>query len=149
MLTIRLQRAGKRNTAHFRLVLAEKARAVQKQVTEILGSYNPHTKELTIRDQDKLNYWIKEQRVEISPTAQNLLVSKGLLEAPKVKAFSVPKKAVEEKPEEAPAEAATEAAPGTASQPAEQATEQQEAPAEETSTEDTVTDSEQKPADEA
>ncbi len=105
MLTIRLQRAGKKNKAEYRLVLAEKASAAQKKVTEILGNYNPHTKALSIRDQDRLNYWIKEQHVELSPTVQNLLVSEKIIEGTKVKAFSLPKKeAVAE--EIAPAETA-------------------------------------------
>lgn len=113
MLTIRLQRAGKRNKADFRLVLAEKTAAAQKKFTEILGSYNPHTKALSIRNQDRLNYWINEQHVEVSATAHNLLVSKELVKADKKKSFTIPKK---EAPEET---VASEEAPATAPEAAE------------------------------
>jgi small subunit ribosomal protein S16 len=100
MLTIRLQRTGKRNHSHFRVVLAEKESSVSKKFTEVLGSYNPHSKDLIIKDQDRLNYWIT-QRTDMSPTVHNLLVTKGILKADKVKAFNIPKKK-----EEAPVAAA-------------------------------------------
>jgi len=104
MLTIRLQRTGKRNHSHFRVVLAEKESSVSKKIAEVLGSYNPHSKDLAIKDQERLNYWIA-QRIDMSPTVHNLLVTKGILKAEKVKAFSVPKKK-----EEAPVETAPVAA---------------------------------------
>ncbi len=91
MLTIRLQRAGKRNHSHFSVVLAEKAFSVSKKIAEVLGSYNPHSKELVLKNQDRLNSLIA-QRIEMSPTVHNLLVTKGILKAEKVKAFNVPKK---------------------------------------------------------
>ena len=120
MLTIRFQRTGKRNRPEFRVVVAPKTAAAQKKFTEILGNYNPRTKELVIKDQDRLQYWLG-QRLEISASVQNLLVSKKLLETPKVKAFSVPKKAV-------PAESAAPAAAPTAAEPVVV----EEAPSEET-----------------
>ena len=122
MLTIRLQRAGKRNTAQYKLVLAKKTAANQKQFVEILGAYNPHNKELTIRDQERLNYWMNDQHVELSDTVHNLFITKELLKADKKRAFAIPKK-------EAVAEEASEAAPAEATEgeaPAESA----EAPAE-------------------
>jgi small subunit ribosomal protein S16 len=94
MLTIRLQRTGKKNQADFRIVLAEKQAPVKKKFVEILGSYNPRKKDFRIKSEERLKYWIA-QRVEISPTVHNLLVSKNLLEATKVKAFRVKKKEVE------------------------------------------------------
>lgn len=94
MLTIRLQRAGKRNTPQYRLVLAQKTAANQKQFVEVLGFYNPHNKELGVRDQERLNYWMNDQHVELSETVHNLLVTKQLLQAEKKKAFTVPKKEV-------------------------------------------------------
>jgi small subunit ribosomal protein S16 len=95
MLTIRLQRAGKRNKPEFRIVLAEKESSAAKKFTEILGHYNPRTKDFAIKE-DRLQYWIA-QHVTLSPTAHNLLVTKKLVQAPKVKAFSIPAKKVEEK----------------------------------------------------
>lgn len=108
MLTIRLQRTGKKNQADFRIVLAEKESPVQKKFTEILGSYNPRRKTFQAKE-DRVKYWLG-QRVELSETVHNLFVTKGLVEGKKVKAFSIPKKPA------APAEAAapaTEAAQAT------------------------------------
>ncbi|QQS22844.1 30S ribosomal protein S16 [bacterium] len=103
MLTIRLQRGGKRNTPMYKVVLAQKTAANQKQFVEVIGSYNPHNKELTIRDQERLNYWMNDQHVELSETVHNLFVTKDILKADKKKAFTVPKKPVEAVAEEAPA----------------------------------------------
>jgi len=121
MLTIRLQRAGKRNKPEFRIVLAEKEASATKKFTEVLGHYNPRTKDFAIKE-DRLQYWIS-QHVALSPTAHNLLVTKNLLQASKVKAFSVPAKKPDETPAPAaPADAATEPAaaePAPAEAPAE------------------------------
>ncbi|MBI3232077.1 MAG: 30S ribosomal protein S16 [Candidatus Doudnabacteria bacterium] len=93
MLTIRLQRTGKKNQASFRIVLAEKQAPVKKKHLEVLGSYNPRKKDFKVND-ERVKYWIT-QRVEMSPTVHNLFVTKGLVEGSKAKAFNVPKKAVE------------------------------------------------------
>lgn len=114
MLTIRLQRTGKKKQADFRIVLAEKTAHVSKRFIEILGSYNPHKKAFNLKNPERLNYWLA-QRVELSPTVNNLLVDKGLIKTGKVKAFNIPKKetaseAAAEKPETA-AETVTVAEP--------------------------------------
>ena len=121
MLTIRLQRAGKKNKPEYRIVLADKTAASQKKFTEILGSYNPHTKNLIIRSQERLDYWVKEQHVELSATVNNLLVSKEIITGTKSKAFTIPKKEVVVA-EEAASEPATEAPAETA--PVAEATEE-------------------------
>ena len=110
MLTIRLQRTGKRNQASFRIVLAEKAAAVNKKFLEILGSYNPRKKDFSIKT-ERLQYWLG-QKVAVSPTVHNLLIGKQVTTGTKVKAFSVPKKPVEPVAEvkvSAPAEAVANA----------------------------------------
>src|ERR1041385_5824833 len=94
MLTIRLQRAGKRNRPEFRIVLAQKESSASKKFLEILGNYNPRTKEFAVKDEARLQYWIA-QHVQISPTVHNLLVGKNLLTSGKVQAFKIPKKAAE------------------------------------------------------
>jgi len=118
MLIIRLQRTGKKNQADFRIVLAEKEAPVQKKFIEVLGSYNPRNKGFKVNE-ERLKYWIS-QRVEFSETVHNLLVTKGLLEGKKVKAFSIPKKPAEAAPAaENPAEgAAAESAPEKNAAPA-------------------------------
>jgi small subunit ribosomal protein S16 len=108
MLIIRLQRTGKKNQADFRIVLAEKEAPVNKKITEILGSYNPRKKVFQVKE-ERLKYWLG-QKVSLSETAHNLLVTKGLLDAKKVKAFSIPKKpASAEVAEGKPVAPATEA----------------------------------------
>lgn len=92
MLTIRLQRAGKRNTPQYKVVLAEKTAANQKKFIEVIGAYNPHSKELVVKDQERLNYWINDQHVELSPTVHNLFVTKELIKADKKRAFAIPAK---------------------------------------------------------
>lgn len=92
MLTIRLQRGGKHNTPQYKLVLAQKTAANQKQFVEVLGAYNPHTKELNIRSEERLNYWMNDQHVPLSATVHNLFVTKEIIKADKVRAFALPKK---------------------------------------------------------
>lgn len=113
MLTIRLQRVGKKNQASFRIVLAEKYRAAKKQVLEILGHYNPRNKDFAIKDPERLKYWIA-QHVQLSPTVNNLLIAKGLLTGEKVKAWR-PKK----KETESPAAETVSGAPAAEAAPAE------------------------------
>lgn len=93
MLVIRLQRTGKKNHANFRVVIAEKTDHVTKKFKEVLGNYDPHTKELTFRNLERLQYWIS-QHVHLSATVHNLLVEKGIIKGEKVHAFSIPKKEV-------------------------------------------------------
>jgi len=123
MLTIRLQRAGKKHQTLYRVVLADKSAAAGKKFQEVLASYNPHTKALVIKDQERLNYWIG-QKVELSPTVHNLFVTQNIISEPKTKAFSIPKKPVEAASTETPA---AEAPAESAEAPAETS----EAPAEE------------------
>ena len=106
MLIIRLQRTGKRNQADFRLVLAEKETPVKKKFVEVLGSYNPGRKNFQAKE-ERLKYWLA-QKVQLSETVHNLLVTKGLLDGAKVKSFSIPKKAETPpaKPDVAPVAAA-------------------------------------------
>jgi len=109
MLTIRLQRTGKKNQADFRIVLAEKEAPVQKKFAEILGSYNPRRKTFQVKE-ERVKYWLG-QRVELSETVHNLFVTKGLVEGKKVKAFTIPKKPVAPVEATAPVAEAVSATP--------------------------------------
>lgn len=102
MLTIRLQRTGKKHQPVFRIVVAEAREHVTKKFQEVLGSYNPRKKDFVISNTERLNYWIA-QNIKMSPTVNNLLVNQKIISTAKVKAFTLPKKAVEVKAEEAPA----------------------------------------------
>ena len=106
MLTIRLQRAGRKNQPIFRIVLAEKHKAAQKKFVEQLGTYNPRSKEFAVKE-DRLKYWV-EKHVQMSPTAHNLFVTKKLIEAKKVHAWQPRRKPEAAKAAEIPAQAGTQ-----------------------------------------
>lgn len=91
MLIIRLQRTGTKNKPAFRIVLAEAHRAAGKKFLEVLGSYNPKSKNFIVKNQERLDYWISK-KVAMSPTVNNLLVEKKLFSGSKVKAWKPKKK---------------------------------------------------------
>lgn len=79
MLKIRLARVGKRNSPIFRLVVAEKARAVKRQNIEILGLYNPGTKDNKFQvNKERVLFWIGKG-AQPSPTVNNLLCDFAVL----------------------------------------------------------------------
>lgn len=113
MLTLRLQRTGKNRQPVFRIVLAEKHKSASKKFLEILGIYNPRTKQFNVKDSERVKYWLGQQ-IEVSPTVHNLLVDKGLVTGGKTKAWQPKKKAAEASaaPQpSAPAEAPKQEAP--------------------------------------
>ena len=91
MLTIRLQRTGSKNKPAFRIVLAQAHKAASKKFLEVLGHYNPVTKQFLVKNEERLKYWLS-QHVKLSPTIHNLLVEKKLLDEKKVKAWNPKKK---------------------------------------------------------
>ncbi|MCD4694020.1 30S ribosomal protein S16 [bacterium] len=97
MLTIRLSRTGKRNKPMYRMIISEKARTPQGRALEIFGFYNPHDKILEVKE-DRIKYWISKG-AQMSPTVNNLLIDKKIIEGEKVKASKVGKKKKEEKGE--------------------------------------------------
>ena len=98
MLTIRLSRVGKKNKPMYRLIISEKARDLYGRSLEILGSYNPYTKNLQAKA-DRIKYWL-EKGSGMSNTINNLLVEKGIIIGKKVKASKLGKKKKEESQEE-------------------------------------------------
>lgn len=93
MLTIRFARVGKRNKAQFRIMLQEHTIAPGGRHIEVLGSYNPHSKEAIIKA-DRVKYWISNG-AQMSDTVSNLFVKNGVIEAVK-RRVKVPAKKVEE-----------------------------------------------------
>jgi len=90
MLTIRLSRTGKKNKPMYRMIISEKARTPQGRALEIFGFYNPHDKDLQVKE-DRIKYWIGKG-AQMSPTVNNLLIDKKIIEGEKVKASKVGKK---------------------------------------------------------
>ncbi len=99
MLTIRLSRIGKRKKPMYRLIISERARDPYGRALEILGSYNPFTKELQAK-KDRIEYWLS-QGSGMSDTVNNLLVEKGVIKGEKVKASKLRKKKKDSKKQEA------------------------------------------------
>ena len=56
MVVIRLSRVGKKKQAFYRIVVADSRRPVTAKFIEILGWYNPHSKELNI-NKEKTETW--------------------------------------------------------------------------------------------
>ena len=79
MVVIRLSRVGKKNSPAYRVVVAEKRRAVKRKFIEIIGHYNPtlNPKELKI-DADRANFWMN-QGAQPSSTVRNLMVDLEIL----------------------------------------------------------------------
>jgi small subunit ribosomal protein S16 len=117
MLTIRLSRIGKNKKPMYRLIISEKTKDPYGDTLEILGSYNPFTKNLQVKE-DRLKYWLS-QGVQMSPTVNNLLISKNIIQGEKKKASKsgkkkdapVAKTKTETKTETKPAEVKTEEKP--------------------------------------
>ena len=78
MLVIRLQRVGRKNLAAYRVVVAEKTRAVKKKVVEVVGNYQPmnNPKSLEI-DTEKVMEWISKG-AQPSNTVASLLKKLGM-----------------------------------------------------------------------
>lgn len=90
MLAIKLSKTGKTNKKMFRLIISEKSRDPFGSVLEILGSYNPHSKEL-IAKKERINYWLS-QGAQATATVNNLLVEKKIISGSKVVASKPGKK---------------------------------------------------------
>jgi len=92
MLTIRLQRLGKKKQPTYRLVISEKARDTQGHALEILGHYNPvnSEKKLEIKE-DRIKYWLSKG-AQTSETVHNLLVKAGVITEGKKKSVAISNK---------------------------------------------------------
>lgn len=84
MLAIKLSPKGKTNKKMFRLIISEKGRDPYGNVLETLGSYNPHSKELSAKG-ERINYWLSKG-AQMTATVNNLLVQHNIVEGKKVSA---------------------------------------------------------------
>lgn len=84
MLMIKLSKIGKTNKKVFRLIISEKGRDPYGRALEILGSYNPYSKNLEVKN-DRIKYWLSKG-AGMTETINNLLVGAGIIEGKKVKA---------------------------------------------------------------
>lgn len=83
MLTIRLQRVGRKNDPYFRVVVIDSKRAPQSGAfTEILGSYNPRQKSIQLKN-DRITHWLSKG-AQTSSTVHNLLVNAKVIQGKKI-----------------------------------------------------------------
>lgn len=148
MLRIRLTRVGKKNSPAYRVVVADKRRAVKRKFIEIIGHYNPiQTPKEIVINKERALFWM-QNGAQPSDTVNNLMCDLGILDKKakvnKVFGKKLSKKAIKEGPkeeapkaeettepveepqtsEEAPADTAEEAAAEPEVQPEEQAEEE-------------------------
>jgi small subunit ribosomal protein S16 len=98
MLKIRLQRTGRKNDPHFRLIVTESTlKPKTSQFNEIVGTYNVKAGIFEAKA-DRVKHWIG-MGAQVSPTVHNLLISKGVLEGKKVNVL--PKKTPQAKEKKA------------------------------------------------
>ena len=73
MVVIRLTRVGKKNSPAYRVVVAEKRRAVKRKFIEVIGHYNPieRPKQVVI-SHDRALFWLKAG-AQPSDTVRNLM----------------------------------------------------------------------------
>ena len=124
MLVIRLTRVGKKNSPAYRVVVADKRKAVKRKFIEILGNYNPTANPKTlVIDKEKALHWIG-LGAQPSDTVNNLMCQLEILPKNKMikKVYGKPTKkkdagkepakaaSDETKAEEIPAEETTEEA---------------------------------------
>ena len=117
MLVIRLQRTGRTNLATYRIVVAEKARAVKGKFNEILGHYLPQRDPKVLEvDKDRVQFWVSKGAIP-SETLARLLKKSGVTGMEKYMGRYTkqkPKNPEAEAPAAAPAPAAPAEAPAEA-----------------------------------
>jgi small subunit ribosomal protein S16 len=131
MLAIKLAKTGKTNKKMFRVIISEKSRDPYGDVLEILGSYNPHSKELAVKA-DRIQYWLGKG-AQMTATINNLLIEKKIITGEKAtasKAKKTSEKRLGQIKAKADKKAAREAAP-VVEAPAAVETPTEETPAEE------------------
>lgn len=101
MLTIRLNRTGRKNRANFRIVVQEHTVAPGGRHVEVLGSYDPHQKKAVLKA-ERIQHWLG-QGAQTSDTVFNLLVKEGVVKSDKKRAVKIARPV---KAEEAPVEEA-------------------------------------------
>lgn len=92
MLTIRLQRIGKRKQPTYRFIVSEKRHDTQYNSLEILGHYSPTQNPKVLElNKDRIKYWLSVG-AQTSNTVNNLFVREGLVEGKKRKSVTISNK---------------------------------------------------------
>jgi small subunit ribosomal protein S16 len=89
MLKMRLQRTGRKNEPHFRVVITDQRNGVQSgKFIDIVGSYNPKAGTIELK-KELITSWISKG-VQLSDTVHNFLIEHKIIEGKKIS--SLPKK---------------------------------------------------------
>lgn len=124
MLTIRLQRVGRKNDPVFRLVVTDSQNSPKsRNYLEVLGSYDSRRGEKAEFKAEQIKAWIAKG-AQTSETVHNLLVEKKIIAGKKINVLPLKKAIKKDVPAEAAAPAAAPAAeaPATEAAPAPEAT---------------------------
>ena len=107
---LRLQRVGRKNEPHYKIVVIEKTKGPKSQkYVDIVGSYNPKMGQVTMKE-ESVKSWLSKG-VQPSDTVHNMLIDKGILEGKKINVL--PKKSPTKK-KNAPDEPEVKEAPAPA-----------------------------------
>jgi len=90
MVSIRLQRIGRKKLPHFRLIVQDKQKDPWDKSLEILGSMDPRTKEISLK-KERIEYWLSVG-AQPTNTVHNLLIEQGIIKGEKVKTITISKK---------------------------------------------------------
>jgi len=126
MLTMRFLRAGRKNQAFFRIVLTESSKPPKSGFIKILGWYNPHSKENSLKKEEILS-WL-DKGAKPSNSLAKLFKEAGMKHK-QINFIPDTKKAPKEKDESKPKEKpAGEEAKAEAEKPPEEETPKADAP---------------------
>jgi small subunit ribosomal protein S16 len=125
MLAIRMQRIGRKGHAMFRVVVQDARRTpTSARVVALLGSYDPHAKNVTLR-KDKAAYYL-EHGAQPSDRVIKLFVSEGVRLPIWVKQSAADKKRTTRNPDKLRKNQPKDAQEASAAEPATEAVEQPE-----------------------
>lgn len=83
MLKIRLTRTGRKNSATYRVVIANERSKRDGDFVEYVGTYDPKTKPSTIEfNKEAVKSWI-EKGAQPTATVKGLMVKAGIIAKPK------------------------------------------------------------------
>lgn len=90
MLRIGLARIGRSKKPLYRLVISEKTKDMYGDNLEVLGNYNPHTKQAVFKA-DRIKHWISKG-AQTSTVVHNLLIREKIISGTKIRAVTVSKR---------------------------------------------------------
>lgn len=121
MLTIRLQRVGRKNEPVFRLVVTDSHNSPKsRNYLEVLGSYDSRRGEKAEFNAEQIKAWIAKG-AQTSDTVHNLLISKKIISGKKINVLPLKTVAKTEAPAEEAAPASVPAAAPAPEAPAAEA----------------------------